>query len=397
MAFLFVVAIIGTLLRSPYVAALPLKYTNLVHAHSHTAFQGWIYTIMFLLLTSTFITKEQILKGRYYLQFKLTVLIVLGVLVSFSLQGYGLYSIIFSTLFQVLNYWFIYRFLKDSGQAKPGSANFIALRFIKTGLLLGVLSTIMPFGIGFLSANGQSGTELYHAFVYTFMHLQYNGWFLFVALGLFYEFLEKNNVTFNSIQANLFYWFFTVSIIPAIALSLLGMSFSKYFILPAYFSALLQILGLLFFLLSLPRKTADVLRHKAPWLRLYLLVFLASFLVKNILQILSAFPAFQIYAFNNKLVILAYLHLTLIGAISFLFLALMIEMKWIVADIFASFGNSLLLLGFVSTELILTLGGLGLYYSHQILLTGSISMTLGILLLVISRKNRTTQNSHIQL
>lgn len=389
MAFLFVVAIIGTLLRSPYVAALPLKYTNLVHAHSHTAFQGWIYTIMFLLLTSTFITKEQILKGRYYLQFKLTVLIVLGVLVSFSLQGYGFYSIIFSTLFQVLNYWFIYRFLKDSGQAKPGSANFIALRFIKTGLLLGVLSTIMPFGIGFLSANGQSGTELYHAFVYTFMHLQYNGWFLFVALGLFYEFLEKNNVTFNLIQANLFYWFFTVSIIPAIALSLLGMSFSKYFILPAYFSAILQVLGLFFYLLSLPRKTAGLLKLKSGWLRLYLLVFLLSFFLKNILQSLSVFPAFQLYAFSNKLIILAYLHLTLIGAISFLFLALMIEMKWLLVNLFTKTGSFFLFLGFASTELILTFGGFGLWYNHQILLTGSVSMALGIMLLLVSYNNGT--------
>jgi hypothetical protein len=180
LAFLFAVAIIGTLLRSPYIATIPLEYTNLVHAHSHTAFQGWIYTIMFLLLTNIFIAKDKIKKGHYVLQFKITVLIVLGVLVSFSLQGYGLYSIIFSTLFQVLNYWFIYRFLNDSGPVKSGSVNFISLRFIKTGLWLGVLSTIMPFGIGFLSAKGQNSTELYHAFVYTFMHLQYNGWFLFL-------------------------------------------------------------------------------------------------------------------------------------------------------------------------------------------------------------------------
>jgi hypothetical protein len=389
LAFLFVVALIGTLLRTPYVADIPLKYTNLVHAHSHTAFQGWIYIIMFLLLTSTFITKEQIIKGRYYLQFKLTVLIVLGVLISFSLQGYGLYSIIFSTLFQVLNYWFIYRFLKDSGPVKPGSANFIALRFIKTSLWLGILSTIMPFGIGFLSAKEQSGTELYHAFVYTFMHLQYNGWFLFVALGLFYKFLEKNDIVYNTLHARWFYRLFTISIIPAIALSLLGMSFSKYFILPAYFSAFLQFLGLLFFLLSLPRKTAGLLRHKSLWLRLYLLVFSASFFLKNILQSLSVFPVFQPYAFNNKLIILAYLHLTLIGAISFLFFALMIEGKWLIVNVLTRIGSTLLFLGFASTEITLALGGFGLWYNHQFLLAGSISMVLGIFLLLISRNNVT--------
>lgn len=389
LAFLFVVALIGTFLRTPYVADIPLKYTNLVHAHSHTAFQGWIYLIMFLLLTSTFITKEQISKGRYHLQFRLTVLIVLGVLVSFSMQGYGLYSIIFSTLFQVLNYWFIYRFLKDSGPVKSGSVSFIPLRFIKTGLLLGVLSTIMPFGIGFLSAKGKNGTELYDAFVYMFMHLQYNGWFLFVALGLFYKFLEKNNIAFIVIQANRFYVLFTIAVIPAIALSLLGMSFSEYFILPAYFSAILQGLGILFFLFSLPRKTAGLLRYKFLWLRLYLLVFFVSFLLKNILQSLSVFPVFQSYAFNNRLIIIAYLHLTLIGAISFLFFALMIEGRWLTMNVLTLTGSSFLLLGFVSTELILTLGGFGFWYNHQILLAGSILMVLGILLLLVNRSTGT--------
>lgn len=394
LAFLFAVALIGTYLRSPYVSAIPLEYTNLVHAHSHTAFQGWVYTIMFLLLTTIFITRDKIEKGHYVLQFKLTVLIVLGVLISFSLQGYGIYSIIFSTLFQLLNYWFIYRFIKDSDPAKPGFANNIPLRFIKTGLWLGVLSTIMPFGIGFLSAKGQSGTELYNAFIYTFMHLQYNGWFIFVGLGLFYNFLVKNDINFNKTYAARFYWLFTLSIIPAIALSLLGMSFSKYFILPAYLSAILQVLGLLFFLLALPGNTAGLLKYKSGWLRLYLLLFLASFLLKTILQSLSVLPAFQPYAFNNKLIIVAYLHLTLIGAISFLFLALIIEMKWMLVNFFTRIGSSLLILGFATTETILTIGGFGFYYNHQLLLAGSVSMTLGILMLLINPNTGTkTKNN----
>jgi hypothetical protein len=131
------------------------------------------------------------------------------------------------------------------------------------------------------------------------------------------------------------------------------------------------------------------LRHKSAWLKLYLLVFLLSFFLKNILQSLSVIPVFQPYAFNNKLIILAYLHLTLIGAISFLFFALMIEMKWLLVNLFTKTGSFLLFLGFASTELILTFGGFGLWYNHQILLAGSISMTLGITLLLISRNNGT--------
>ena len=107
--FFLVVALIGTLLRSIFFIPIPLGYRNLVHAHSHVAFQGWIYTIIILLLTNLYLKKNQIQKGRYPLQFKLTVFVLTGTLITFSLQGYGLYSILFSTLFQLLNYWFIYR------------------------------------------------------------------------------------------------------------------------------------------------------------------------------------------------------------------------------------------------------------------------------------------------
>ena len=104
LTYLFFAATIGTLLRSIAYVPLPLEYGHLVHAHSHVAFQGWIYTLLFLLLTHFFIDQKQVLQRRYSLQFKLTAFIILGVLLSFSLQGYALYSIIFSTLFQLLNY-----------------------------------------------------------------------------------------------------------------------------------------------------------------------------------------------------------------------------------------------------------------------------------------------------
>ena len=132
--FLFLVALMGTLLRSIAFIQQPFEYLNLVHAHSHVAFQGWVYTIMILLLTNIFLTEDQIKKGRYPLQFMLTVFVVVGVMISFSLQGYALYSIIFSTLFQLLNYWFIYRFLKDSRDLHGSYSHAISIRFVRTGL-----------------------------------------------------------------------------------------------------------------------------------------------------------------------------------------------------------------------------------------------------------------------
>lgn len=377
--FLFIVALIGTYLRASAYISVPLLYANLVHAHSHVAFQGWVYTIMFQVLSNIFLTETQIKKGLYPLQFKITIMVLIGVMVSFSLQGYGLYSIIFSTIFQLLNYWFIYRFLKDTKEAKKS----ISLRFIKTGLYLGLLSTLLPYFIGITSAKGLAGTEIYRSLVYTFLHFQYNGWFLFVVLGLFFNFLEKTEIRYSQQYAANFYWLFTVAVIPAVGLSLVGMSFAENIIWIAYFAAIFQWVGLIYFLLLIKGNITSILSIKSKWFNLYFFIFIASFILKITTQSLSVFPAFQNLAFFNKQVILAYLHLSLIGGISFLFLALLIEMKWLLLTGMSKAGTVFLIAGFLVTELLLTAEGLGLYHHQIALIIGSVFMVVGILLLML--------------
>lgn len=382
--FLLVVAIIGTLLRTPHLIPISFEYSNLVHAHSHVAFQGWIYTLMLLLLIKTYVSKHQIEQGHYLSQFKLTVIVILGVLVSFSLQGYALYSIIFSTLFQLLNYWFIYRFFKDVKE----TVKTVSLSFIKTGLWLGILSTLIPIGIGVLAAKGQNNTEAYEALVYTFLHLQYNGWFLFVALGLFYKFLERRHIAYSSMHAKRFYQCLTIAVIPAIALSLLGMSFSKIIIPVAAIASILQGLGLLFFLFSIKSSIRHFWKQKNSWLYVFLLAFVICFTLKIVLQSLSIVPAFKHLAFQNKPIILAYLHLSLIGVISILFIAFLIDLKWLLITKLSIVGNTLLLSGFLTTEFLLVYGGLGYAYPISLLSIGSAIMTIGILCLLISKTSK---------
>lgn len=386
--FLFIVALVGTFLRSANYIPIFLEYANLVHAHSHIAFQGWIYTIMILLLTNIYVDKERIKAGNYSLQFKLTIVVTLGILISFALQGYGLYSIIFSTLFQFLNYWFIYRFIKDTRQLKSAHKNLVSLRIIKVGLVFGILSTLMPYGIGILAAKGHGGTEIYQSFVYTFLHLQYNGWFLFVVLGLFYKFLENNSIPYNQKHATWFFRLFTFAVIPAISLSLIGMSFSDYFKVIAFVTAILLGAAFLFFIKSLPSNLFNLIQAKSKLFRLFLAVFLASFALKMILQCSSVLPLFESFAFFNKPIILAYLHLSLIGSISFLFLAWMFEIQWLSNSKLTTAGGVSFVLGFISTELSLILSGLAWYNNNIILLAGSAAMAIGILLLLISKVNK---------
>jgi len=262
-------------------------------------------------------------------------------------------------------------------------------------LWLGVLSTLLPYGIGVLSAKGLGGSEAYQSLVYTFLHLQYNGWFLFVVLGLFFKLLENNHIYYHQKYAVRFYWLFTLAVMPAIALSMVGMSFSKYILLPAYVAATLQSIALLYFLRLITGNLITAFKEKSKWFQLYVTVFLVSFIIKVALQCFSVLPVFKLYAFYNKYIILAYLHLSLIGVISFLLLALMIDLKWLSTYGFCKIGSSLLVLGFAITELLLVFGGLGWYYSQVMLITGSATMVMGILFLIVSSNNKIVRSRKV--
>jgi hypothetical protein len=117
-------------------------------------------------------------------------------------------------LFQTLNYWFIYRFQKD---AHPSGSN-LSMKFIKMGIGFGLLSSTFHYVIGFVSAKGLGGTETYKTLVYSFMHLQYNAWFLFISIGLFYELFNRLRIEVSEEYGQKFYWSFSLAVIPAISL-----------------------------------------------------------------------------------------------------------------------------------------------------------------------------------
>lgn len=376
--FLLVIALVGTLMRLSPFLHLPLAYDHLLHAHSHTAFQGWVYTAMMLLLANLFLSIEQIQSGKYAPQFKLTVVVIGGVLVSFAMQGYGLYSIICSTLFQLLNYWFIFRFFKDARQL-PAS---ISLRWVKTGLWLGLLSSLAPFAIGALSAKGMGGSEAYQSSVYFFLHFQYNGWFQFVAVGLFFKLLEIDGVSFDAKNAKRFYGLFTIAVIPAYLLSLLGMSFSQWVWVPAAIAALLQMLGLLAFYRMMVGSTKAWFSTKNKWVRAFLWIAAGSFFLKYILQFLSVFPPIQVVAFSSRNLIIGYLHLCLLGVITCFFIALFFELKWLELRKATKIGSALFLIGFLATEMLLSVNGMGWGNTLLPLLWFSGVMAVGIALLL---------------
>lgn len=384
LSFLFCVASIGTMLRGIKYFELPFDYMHLVHAHSHVAFQGWVYTLMLLLLPTFYLSTDHISKSRYQQQFILTVGIVLGILVSFSLWGYGLYSILFSTLLQFAQYVFVFKFFQDIKQSPSENQNQISLRFVKAGLLLGMLSTLGPWVIGALSANGMGDTEAYHSTIYFLLHFQYNGWFIFVALGLFFKCLERAEVQYDYVQAKRFFIFLLISVFPAYALSLLGMSFRDLIIIPGVLAGLLQIVACVLFVKTINCSVRTWFTTQTFWLRGFLMIAFLSFLIKSGLQLLSVLPVVETIAFGSRNAIMAYMHLCLIGLISFTLIAVLCYLKWVPNTLTTRVGSGFWIFGFIGSEILLAASGLGLFFQFDLLFAFSAVMALGICLLLFT-------------
>lgn len=372
-----------------------VNYEHLLHAHSHVAFQGWIYTALFLLTTKLYLTEELIFKGKYRLQFTLTLATVLGIMVAFIFQGYALFSILFSSLFQLLNYWFTYRFFKDVKKSEKAKQHQFSLQFIKVGMFMMVLSTLGPWAVGILSAKGFAGSEYFNAALYFFLHFQYNGWFTFAILGLFFWLLEHYKIKIKQKEARLSLTFFTASIIPAYALSIIGMSFRSYFIGIGYLAATLQLIALLYMTIALTPCFKSINHVFNKWSLILLKIVAVSFILKTILQFISVLPFLEELAFGNRFLIIDFIHLIMIGVLSFFILTSFFQLSFLKSDSpIIKLGIIALIIGFIGSELILL--GLGfsipLLRNLGLLLAASTLMAIGVLFILIGQfSNHPTQ------
>ncbi|HUN01481.1 MAG TPA: hypothetical protein PLS00_01395, partial [Niabella sp.] len=140
------VSVLGIIMRYKIAFSFPfLKQKNLLHAHSHFAFSGWVTQTLFVFMIvflAKFLSEESLKKYKIIL---ITNLIsAYGMLLAFTYEGYGAISITFSTLSVVVTFWFSYHYFMDlkklpSHPSKP---------WFNASLLFNILSTA---GVGFLA------------------------------------------------------------------------------------------------------------------------------------------------------------------------------------------------------------------------------------------------------
>jgi hypothetical protein len=351
---LLLVALIGILMRYQLFKPIPgLIFPYLVHAHSHLAFLGWVFMALYALILYRFVPTEKVTAGRYRNFFLILQAANLGMLFTFPFTGYAAGSIIFSSVHALVSIAFALFFLKDSKSVARTSNEKVIYLFIRWSLILMIVSNLGPFALGPVIANGGARSKLYFLIIYFYLHFQYNGWFTFAVLGLLLNYFSRRGYHFQYSGLRHFFYLNLIAVFPAYVLSALWLQPAIGWYLTGFVAALMQVVTNFVFFTMLRGKWRGFLRHFGWSGKALLISGLLAFTLKNILQLLSSLPAMHTLAFHERGNIIAYLHLVLIGFITFLIFLLMLKEKFFEEKGSFKLGIWLLMATFLITEIIL--------------------------------------------
>jgi hypothetical protein len=320
---LFIVSVLGVALRYKAAFAFPLlDYKYLLNAHSHFAFSGWITTALFAALLYILSSSGVNLSAVYRYQFWLNQLSSFGMLVSFTCQGYGTVSIIFSSLSVLFTYWFAIRYLYDSRKAAWPP---LVRHAVQMALFFLILSSAGPYLLAYSMSHHVGGISFYYNAIYLYLHFQYNGWFTFGVIALFFWSAHRYELPTVNSPGRIFLWLMGIACIPAYCLSLLWTDPPTWVWCVGTFAVLLQAAALIVLLVFLVRSHQQWRGQMPAITRSLWTLALASFAIKLTLQALSVIPRLGSLAFSHRSVIIAYLHLVVLCFVTFMIIGFFIS------------------------------------------------------------------------
>jgi len=378
---LCIVAALGVLMRYKIGFEFPyLDQKHLQHSHSHFAFTGWLGHTLMVLMVYFIQTKITDFKGNKYKKIIIANLICsYGMLISFIIEGYGLVSIALSTASIVVSYIFAYRFNKD---LKLLDDDLLAKSWFKAALFFNVISSFGTFYLGYMMASKNVVQDWYLSSIYYYLHFQYNGWFFFACMGLAFGFLKlrKSEHPFYETSFKLF----AIACVPAYFLSTLWLDLPLWIYVITVIAAIVQIYAWFKFLPILLKTRRNVLENYSPLLR-YILLFVSFALsIKLLLQLGSTIPIISQLAFGFRPIVIAYLHLILLGIITLFLIFYIYANHLILISKNIKYGVLVFTIGVLLNEIVLAVQGIASFsytiipFVNEILFGVAIVLCIGI-------------------
>lgn len=327
-----------------------VNYGYMLHAHSHLAFLGWVFMALYILITYVYLPFDFRKRRKYANMFIFLQVANMGMLFTFPFMGYAFWSILFSAIHALLAMFFARVFVKDTLLKLPKKHQF-SFSFVKWGLILMAISNLAPFALGPVSATQGKG-DLYYLLIYFYLHFQYNGWFTFALLGLMFWLLEDQGISTKSRMLRIGFYLKLFAVFPAYILSTLWTDPHPIMYVLGGLAALMQTAGLFFLLRFLLSHIFIFHKEKRHFHRILFWVGSLAIITQHVLIVLSAVPSLSVQAFTRNVVI-AYLHLVLIGFVSTWILHQFFQHQFILKNTITKLGIGLFLAAFIFTEIIL--------------------------------------------
>lgn len=378
----FIASLMGLLLRLMYVAHIDgVNFQFVMHGHSHVAMLGWVYLMLYCLFIHFFVPIEAQQKPIYNRLFWVTEMAVLGMMIDFPAQGYAFASILFSTLHIFCSYYFVHLIWKDAK-----SVPFPEKRMLRTALLFMILSTFGVWCLGPAVGLVGKASAFYQICIQFFLHFQFNGWFLFAVLALFFKQMKLN---IEETKFRLCYTIFLVATILTLALPVSWYLSNSIFYWINTVGVLLQLIATVIFIHHI-RLQLQVFFTSLPSLEKMVYRFaLYSLILKIIIQLVVLVPELAHVSHEIRNFIIGYIHLTMLGIISSFLFGFCLQQGFLNSkNKNQKMGLIIFLVGFVATEILLFLQGawwlffqgtLPNYYLNLFIM--SIPLSLGLLMI----------------
>ncbi len=386
--YFLIAALFGVILRITHFTDVVINYRYLVHAHSHIALLGWIYTAITAVISKLFLA-HKILDKSYKRIFWSTQISIIGMMLTFPFIGYTLISIFFSSYFIINTYLFIRLFFK---YRSASLSNLFSYTLIKAALCFLVLSSIGPWALGVIMNTLGSASFLYRNAIYFYLHFQYNGWFIVGVLGVLFYILNKHDILKTTFRFRLFYWLFILGVILTFGISLLWMKPHPALYVLAAAGSLLQISSILYLGTNLKAEWQKMSPKISSTQIVLFKTIAVLFGFKLLFQLLGCFPIFSDAATANLELVIAYLHWVFLGIVS---IAILVYFDYFKMLTISKTAATMYVVAFLTTEILLIYKGtvgwavldLNKYY-YQLLFATSLLFLVAISLLLKSAFTR---------
>lgn len=323
-----IVGLLGLVMRYKIQFELPwVNQKNIQHAHSHFAFAGWVTQTLMVFMVSQLSQHVHHIRFRLYTRLlAANLMLALCMLVSFSVSGYSIFSIVCSTLSILVSFIFSYCYSTDLAQAKhPLTGKY----WLKNALVFQVISSLGTFVLAYMMATKNVHQEVYLASIYWYLHFQYNGWFFFACVGLL-----LNHFSFDSAhqkQLKQVLGLFVFAGYAGYLLSILWVDLPLPLFIVSLLASIVQVIAWVILLRIIFKTQQNWIQQQPFILKAILLLIVAGVSLKILLQAGSNIPELSKLAFGLRPVVIAYLHLILLSIIS-VFLVIYPLLKHQVSD-----------------------------------------------------------------